>query len=311
MAPALTSITFDSLQAGPRLLVLGAVHGNETCGPGGIARAIGEIEAGQLTVARGAVTFVPIVNRKAYDQRTREGDRNLNRLFGVRAIAVDNEDRIANALAPLLARHDALLDIHSFSSDGEPFVFFGPEDNTGNLEPFRHGAAELAFAAALGPELLMHGWLPAYARLLEERQRVGFAATSIDEGVGTTEFMRYAGGYGVTIECGRHDDPAGVEVAYVAIRNALAHLALTGERAPPPPPRRVLELTEMALCRTEGDRIEGHWQTGDAVKAGTVIARRADGIVIAAERDGFVVFPKPDAVPGQTLFYFAVTSTPR
>ena len=308
MAPAFQSIAFDSLKPGPRLLVLGAVHGNETCGPKAIARVIAEIEQGSVVITRGAVTFVPIVNRKAYDRVSREGDRNLNRLFGVRAIPQDNEDRIANALAPILAAHDVLLDIHSFSSDGEPFVFFGPADNDGTLEPFRHGAAELAFARCLGPDLLIHGWLPAYKKFLADREAAGLGRACVDEGVGTTEFMRYSGGYAVTIECSRHDDPAGIEVAYRAVHNALAHVGLIEAKATPPPVRRVLELVEMVLCRAAGDRIEGRWQTGDAVKAGTRIAVRADGTPVAAERDGFVVFPKPDAVPGQALFYFAVAS---
>ena len=40
MAPALQTIAFDSLKSGPRLLVLGAVHGNEICGPKAITRVI-------------------------------------------------------------------------------------------------------------------------------------------------------------------------------------------------------------------------------------------------------------------------------
>jgi hypothetical protein len=42
-------------------------------------------------------------------------------------------------------------------------------------------------------------------------------------GIGTTEYMRSVGGWGVTLECGRHDDPAAPEVGYRAILNTLAH----------------------------------------------------------------------------------------
>ncbi len=65
-----------------------------------------------------------------------------------------------------------LLDVHSFRGEGEPFVFFGPEDNTGPLEPFRHGAAELALAACLGVPVAIHGWLDNYVQIIAARERL-------------------------------------------------------------------------------------------------------------------------------------------
>jgi predicted deacylase len=41
------SVAFTGLAPGTRLIVLGAVHGNETCGTQAIRRVIGEIESGQ------------------------------------------------------------------------------------------------------------------------------------------------------------------------------------------------------------------------------------------------------------------------
>ena len=73
----LMSTRFTGLAQGPRLLVLGAVHGNETCGPTAISRVIADCQAGRISIARGEVTFVPVANPRAYRQRTREGDRNL------------------------------------------------------------------------------------------------------------------------------------------------------------------------------------------------------------------------------------------
>ena len=62
------------------------------------------------------MTFVPITNALAYQRQQRMGERNLNRNLRPQLKPVDHEDRIANVLCPLLARHDVLLDLHSFHS---------------------------------------------------------------------------------------------------------------------------------------------------------------------------------------------------
>ena len=64
----------------------------------------------------------------------------------------------------------------------------------------------------------------------------------------------------------------------------------------------------MFVCEREGDRIEGPWKTGDAIEAGQVIARRANGDVTGPE-SGYIVFPNPAPPPGDGLCYFGVAST--
>ncbi len=310
--PPLETIRFHGLKAGPKLLVLGAVHGNETCGPNAIARVIEDCRAGRVSIRRGEVTFLPVANPKAHRQNTREGDRNLNRDLRERPQPVDNEDRIGNRLSAILRQHDMLLDVHSFTQEGVPFVFFGPEDNRGDLEPFRHAAAEAAFAAALGVDLMIHGWLDIYVRLIAAREQLKLPRLAVTEGFGTTEFMRFAGGYGVTLECGRHDDPASVDVGYRAIRNVLAHVGLTDESLPAPAKRLVVHMDDLVICENEGDRLEGAgWRTGDRVAKGTPIARRADGRVVTMPRDGFIIFPNPNAKPGEGVCYLGVESERR
>ncbi|MFM7570724.1 MAG: succinylglutamate desuccinylase/aspartoacylase family protein, partial [Betaproteobacteria bacterium] len=70
---------FHGLQPGPRLIVLGAVHGNEVAGVRAIERVLGEIESGALLILRGSLTLIPITNPLAHQLGTRSGDRNLNR----------------------------------------------------------------------------------------------------------------------------------------------------------------------------------------------------------------------------------------
>ena len=126
--------TVASLNPGPRLLVLGGVHGDETCGSAGIERVLAELDSGALQLVRGQLTLVPVANPLARARLAREGERNLNRSFRPAQLPADNEDRITNVLCPLLEAHEVLLDLHSFQSAGEPFAMIGPRNNSGTLE---------------------------------------------------------------------------------------------------------------------------------------------------------------------------------
>ena len=67
---------FHGLRPGPRLIVLGAVHGNEVAGPLAIGRALAELDAGRWRIERGVVTFVPVTNPLAHALGQRTGDRS-------------------------------------------------------------------------------------------------------------------------------------------------------------------------------------------------------------------------------------------
>ena len=302
---------YRSLANGPRLLVLGAVHGNETCGASAIRSVAAEFAAGTRRLARGVITLVPVANPVAFRQGTREGDRNLNRDFRPSVCPENAEDRIANHLAPILREHDALLDLHSFAAEGTPFVFLGPEDNDGELEPFRRAREEFAFARAVGPRRLVYGWLPAYARGVARRP-----GGSIAYGIGTTEYMRSQGGYAVTVECGQHADPNAPVIARRAIDNALALLGLcealeaaaanaSDAASVPPEAIELIEMCEVFDRQSAEDSFVGTWRSFDKVVGGQTLARRAGGEPVAAPADGYIVFPNPNAIPGREWFYFA------
>ena len=306
------SICFSGLARGARLIVLGAVHGNETCGTIAIRRVIGEIESGQLGIAAGSVTFVPVTNPLAYARHQRMGDRNLNRNLVPTEEPVEFEDRIANWLCPLLAQHDVLLDLHSFHTAGEPFVMLGPEDNGGTLEPFARAAEETALALRLGVHRFVDGWLDTYAAGVARRLAAGASAREADVhyGVGTTEYMRNQGGIALTLECGQHQDPAAPDVAYRAIHNTLAHLGLSAEPAPASvDAAEALRLYQVIDRAHDQDRFVRDWASFDPVRAGEVIGLRQDGKPVAADCDGYIVFPNPNAQPGQEWFYLARSST--
>lgn len=300
---------FAGLRPGPRLIVLGGVHGNEVCGTLALQRLLGEFDRGERVVDRGLLTLVPVANPLARARGQRQGERNLNRRLLPTDRPVDYEDHVANVLCPWLAAHDVLLDLHSFHTAGRPFAMIGPPDNTGPLEPFAHAAAETRLAMHLGATRLVEGWLETYAKGVAQR-RARDAAPGIESdpayGVGTTEYMRACGGYGITLECGQHDDPDAPEVAYRAVVQALVLLGLCrGELQPPAPAYQLLALSAVTDRLHVGDRFVRDWASFDAVQAGEPVGVRHDGTPVLAPADGHVVFPNPRAEPGQEWFYFA------
>lgn len=305
------SVAFSGREPGTRLIVTGAVHGNETCGTVAIRRVMDEIRDGAIEIVRGRVTFVPVANAMAYAKRERAGDRNLNRNLNPTRTPKDFEDHVANWLCPLLASHDALLDLHSTRGQSEPFALVGPHDNDGAIEPFRHAAAERALALRLGVKRFVEGWLDTYSRGVARRRASAttnpLAADAI-YGVGTTEYMRSQGGYAITLECGQHEDPQAPEVAYRAIRNALAFLGHAADPAPRPAEGyEALRLHEVIDRDHSEDEFSRPWASFDALSPGDLIATRHDGTQVRAFRAGRILFPDTGAKPGHEWFYLAET----
>lgn len=306
------SVSYTGLGPGPKLIVLGAVHGNETCGTKAIQRITAEIDRGEVAIAAGRVTFVPVTNPLAYRKGERAGDRNLNRNLYPNDNPRDFEDHVANWLCPLLAAHEVLLDLHSTRAKSRPFALVGPPDNAGPLEPFRHAAKERALARRLGVDRFVEGWLSTYAKGVARRAKAaaakGLATRNADPryGVGTTEYMRSAGGYSITLECGQHEDPSSPEVAYRAIRNTLAFLGLAeGEQPGEVGKHEALRLHEVIDREHEGDRFAREWSSFDPLQKGEVIGLRHDGTEVRAPADGWILFPDRGALPGHEWFYLA------
>jgi len=259
---------------------------------------------------------VPVTNPLAYQKVQRNGERNLNRNLRPASTPQDYEDTIANVLCPLLAGHEVLLDLHSFQAPSQAFAMLGPQDNSGDLEPFTHAAQEQALAVRLGVNRVVEGWLSTYAVGVQQRlartpvqDRAGLLSTDPSYGVGTTEYMRSQGGYAITLECGQHDDPAAPGVAYVAIRNTLAHLGLVDETAPPPCQNlEFLRLTQVVDRHHPDDAFVRAWSSFDPLRAGDQVALRHDGTPVLASTDGYIVFPNAKATPGNEWFYLAQPS---
>lgn len=312
--PPLSDLQFKSVQycgqqAGVRLIVTGAVHGNETCGTKAIQRVIQALDDGALSIKRGQLTLVPVTNPLAYAKCERAGERNLNRHLFPTAHPQDFEDRIANWLCPLLAQHEVLLDLHSFNANSEPFVMVGPRNNDGPLEPFKHAQSERALARRLGVRRFVDGWLRTYSAGVE-RRLVGSneLSTVLRYGVGTTEYMRSVGGYALTLECGQHNDPQAPEVAYRALMNTLAFLGLIDAPEPEPIAPEHLEALSMVAVYDKlhaDDKFSRSWSSFDLVQQGEEIGHRADGTPVLADFTGRILFPDAAASANSEWYYLA------
>ena len=302
-------VNYTGLEEGPSVIIMGATHGNETCGTEAIRRVMAELDSGERKIAAGSVTFVPVVNPLAYFKNERNGDRNLNRNLFPKIEPQDFEDRIANWLCPLLAQHDVLLDLHSFNAaHGEPFVMVGPVNNDGPLEPFVHAEKERALARRLGVRRFVTGWMAAYGGGVQRRSRGNAAEleTVLRYGVGTTEYMRTTGGYALTLECGQHVDPKAPQVAYDAIINTLAFLKLIDAPEPEPVPFEEMEALHMVAVYDKldaNDSFSRAWASFDPVQEGEQIGTRADGTPVLAEFSGRILFPDAKAGANSEWYY--------
>jgi succinylglutamate desuccinylase len=112
-------ITIDSGVDGPRVCIIGGVHGNEICG----VKAIEEIVSkGLLRLKKGCVTFI-YANRKAIDQNVRFTEKNLNRCFKKDIIGNSYEENLAKDIKKILKSCDVSLDLHAASSKTtRPFI---------------------------------------------------------------------------------------------------------------------------------------------------------------------------------------------
>ena len=310
----LTSVNYSGQHSGPRLIILGAVHGNETCGTEAIRRLIEQLDGGQLTVKAGSLTLVAVSNPLAFARGERNGERNLNRDLRPRTHPYQFEDHAGNWLCCLLAQHDVLLDIHSTNAPCAPFVLLGPRNNHGALEPFAHETEERLLARHLGVQRCVDGWFSTYAEGVERRMastRDNFDVSEKEAlmryAIGTTEYMRAIGGYGLTLECGQHGTVLATEVASRAIMHTLGFLGLIEDKALQPKAQamQAYSMVEVHDRLAPGDVFSRDWASFDRVRQGDEIARRSDQSIVSAAFDGLILFPDNKAAVGEEWFYLA------
>lgn len=283
-------VSFCATKPGKHLVIFGAVHGNEKCGTEAINRMIIDINNSKIPINSGKVTFIPIANPKAYEKDVRFIERNLNRYLYPKDNPVHYEDFLTPILCKILDDADALLDLHSYQSQGGAFGFLGTTNQN-----------ELDFSRSLGVNDFVYGWSDAFSASSNNENAY--------ESMGTTEYTRHKGGIAVTIECGNHNNNDNVDIAYEAIKRALAYMNIIDntECETSSVRHRCIKMHSVYYKEKPGSLIQA-WQHYDFVARGTIIANYDDGTDIVAPADGYLVLPKEstDHPIGSEWFYFGI-----
>ena len=90
---------YDSQIPGPKLLLLGAIHGNETAGTKAILKLKKALDKKQITLKSGQLTLLPVCNPLAYEQGVRFVEKNLNRLIRQYDTPSGSEENFAHEVA--------------------------------------------------------------------------------------------------------------------------------------------------------------------------------------------------------------------
>ncbi len=281
-------LRFEAEQPGPNFLVLGGIHGNEVAGTEGARIVIDRLRSGDLSLARGSVTFIPVCNPKARAIAERYVDEDLNRRFVLDGPATSYEAKLVRIIAHQIDQADAVLDIHSAGSPTDPFLFLDDtEDRT------------VALARSLGVEKAVTGWAEVYGD-----------APDLNSG-DTIGYARARGKIGILLEAGHHDDADGARVAKRSILGAIRTLngaQLDGDVGRPSaeaPGPRIVTIHTIVRRSDETAELAKPWRNFEPVKRGDILAKSTGQGAVTADRDSVIVLPKYNAKPGKEWFYLA------
>jgi succinylglutamate desuccinylase len=283
--------------AGPTLIVVAAIHGNEPAGVVAARRVLGRIAAGGVAL-RGDLTCV-VGNVAALASDVRCDSRDLNRSWTADRLAAlragtfsprDSED------FELAALHDAigaavaaargpvsLVDLHTTSGDGPPFT--------------------IVPACAASRALAQHVPLTCLTGLLELLDGTMAVATAA-RGVPS-----------LVAECGQHRAPESADRAEAAVWLALAARGLVDETRAPwiaamrglldaargGLPRTVDVVHRHAIAPGDGFVMAPGFRHFDRVTKGRVLARDVRGDVVAPQ-DGWLLMPLYQATGNDGFF---------
>lgn len=322
MHPPMEIRRFCSPNPGPRLLVLGCIHGVETCGLYAIRQILDALSRNELTIKAGQATFIPVANPEAFEIHMRYVGRDLNRDFKPLSKPTIAADSYVNAICEMMEDCEVLLDLHSFKARGDAFIVVGPNYDHLSIEPTGLLSEELAFANALGIRRMVYGWLGAYDRFVtNQNELLGRLDESVAQkvrvatkgfGRGTAEYFRsLEGKYGVTVECGNHLEESSITTGVSVIKRAMTFLGLADaiEMETAQSISESFLFSEIFIREHADDRLARPYSSFNRVTAGEPLGYRASGYAVVAPADGAVIWAYDDARVGSEWIYFGENST--
>jgi len=263
----------SSPTAGPTLVAVSGMHGNEPAGVHALERVVERLASDKLLVSGELLALAG--NLAALSRGERFIDDDLNRRFDGEHREGSHEAReqaeLQQAVEAGITRARGrvfLADLHTTSGDGAPFAVFA------DTMASRNFAMRFPIPVVLG---------------LEEQ----LAGTLIDA-IGMQSHIA------VGFEGGQHDDPRSVDVLEAVIWVALEELGMVS--AVPLPARELLErsgkdappVLEMAyrhaIADEDGFRMDPGFRSFQPVDRGQPLASDASGTVAAPE-SGYLLMP--------------------
>lgn len=276
----ITKYEFDSGISGLNLLILAAVHGNETAGTNACHKLIEELNSGVIKLAKGKLTLVPICNPEAYRRDVRSIDENLNRVMVMHDNPQTYEQKLANEICPLIQSHRVTLDLHSTHCVGDvPFAFCDYPD-----------AYNQKLIDALSVDFVLEGWPDIYSK------------QDAIQDFSTEHCAHVYGNTATTLECGYHKALEAIELAYQAIINTLVTFEMIDMLRPSVHPKKHIQMDSYILKVKEGQLCRDYKHL-DPISEGEEIARYDDGESLYAPYDGYILLPNLLA-PVNTEWYY-------
>ena len=274
------SIVFKHETEGKNILILGAVHGNETAGTKAQYEIIKELQEKKHILQSGSITFIPIVNEQAYQKDMRGIDDNLNRVIKFHENPQTNEEKIANQLIKEIEKADILLDLHSTHCEkDEPFAFIDhPNDET------------LDFLKIIPVQTALAGWPDIYKNNAEIENNC------------TEEYAFLNNTHALTVECGFHKSNEAIEIAKRSILNSLYHYNIL-KGSCQETKKTIVTLQNFVIKEKEGTLSKNYIHL-DPIEKGDEIAVYETGEKIYAPFDGFIIMPNHEAKTNTEWFYF-------
>ncbi len=277
---------FESGAPGPHVLVTALVHGNELCG----AIALDFLLRTQIRPRQGILTlaFCNVAAFHTFDPArpaaSRFIDEDFNRVWS--PAVLDGPRRSvellrARELRPVIDAADFLLDIHSMQQRTAPLMLCGP------LEKGRQFARDIGY-----PEIVVSDSGHAAGRRMRDYGSFGDPASRKNA---------------ILVECGQHWATPSADVAKETLLRFLAHFrmldaaVLTAHLPKPPPPQRLIEVTDAVTIRSEDFRFADDYRGMEVIpKGGTEIARDGDRPVRTPYDQCVLIMPSRRLSKGQT-----------
>lgn len=262
------------------LLILAAIHGNETAGTAACLGLMEELSREHIKIKKGRLTIVPVCNPEAYRRDVRSVEENLNRVMTMHENPATYEQRLANEICPLIKDNRVILDLHSTHCEGDvPFAFCDYPDNYNK---------KLIDALEVG--YVLEGWPDIYSRQAEIQD------------FSTEHCAHIYGNTGTTLECGYHKSPAAVELAYKAVIQTLAAFGMIDGVEAKSYPKQHIRMDSYVIKQRAGKLCRAYKHL-DKVSAGEPLAVYDDGELLTAPKDGFMLLPNLNAEIGTEWYY--------